>query len=62
MPIYDYSCDLCGKEFEIIQKMNEPDLSRYPGCDNLECSVKKVISKNNFQLKGSGWAKDLYGK
>lgn len=62
MPIYDYSCDKCGKCFEIIQKMNEEDLSRYPGCDNGECRVKKIPSRNTFCLKGGGWAKDLYGK
>jgi len=61
MPIYDYTCEVCNKEFEIIQKMNEDDLPRYPGCDNIECKVKKIISRNNFHLKGSGWYKDGYG-
>lgn len=60
MPIYDYKCEICNKEFEIIQKMNENDLTRYPGCSIIDCKVKKVISKNNFQLKGKGWFKDGY--
>lgn len=60
MPIYDYVCEVCNKEFEIIQKMNENDLHRYPDCDIIECKVKKIISKNNFQLKGKGWFKDGY--
>lgn len=62
MPIYDYVCEVCNKKFEIIQKMNEEDLTRYPGCDNIECKVKKIPSRNTFCLKGGGWAKDLYGK
>ena len=61
MPIYDFRCQVCNKEFEMILKMDE-DIIRYPGCENAECSVKKVISPSSFHLKGTGWYKTDYGK
>ena len=38
MPIYEYEstaqsgCDLCGKRFEVFQKMSEPALRKCPQC------------------------------
>jgi putative FmdB family regulatory protein len=61
MPIYDFKCQVCNKEFEMILKMDE-DIARYPGCENGDCSVKKVISTSSFHLKGAGWYKTDYGK
>jgi putative FmdB family regulatory protein len=61
MPIYDFECQVCNKEFEMILKMDQ-DITRYPGCENVDCSVKKVISTSYFHLKGTGWYKTDYGK
>lgn len=53
MPIYEYRCEACDHELEVIQKMSDPALSQCPECEN--GSLKKVISAAAFRLKGSGW-------
>ena len=58
MPIYEYSCDACGVEFDKLVRMGAPT----PPCP--ECGagdVRKLISAASFVLKGSGWYKDHYG-
>jgi putative FmdB family regulatory protein len=52
MPLYEYKCDSCDKEFEVLQKFNEEPLSECLYCHG---SVEKLISTSSFQLKGSGW-------
>lgn len=54
MPIYDYKCQVCNKEFEMILKMDE-DIHRYPGCDIIECCVKKIPSTCGIKFNGSGF-------
>jgi putative FmdB family regulatory protein len=51
MPIYEYQCRKCG-QFELMQKITEPALTRCPTCQS---KVTKLISSTSFQLKGSGW-------
>jgi len=59
MPIYEYDCPKCGV-VEVMQKITEDPLKRCPNC---RCKVKRLISLNNFHLKGSGWyATDYAGK
>jgi putative FmdB family regulatory protein len=53
MPIYEYRCEACDHELEVIQKMSDPVLSECPECKR--DSLKKVISAAAFRLKGSGW-------
>ncbi|MES9825765.1 MAG: FmdB family zinc ribbon protein [Candidatus Thiodiazotropha endolucinida] len=53
MPIYEYRCEACDHQLEVIQKMSDQALSECPEC---KCdSLKKVISAAAFHLKGSGW-------
>lgn len=52
MPIYDYRCDKCGKEFEIEQKISESPLKKCPDCGG---KLTRLISNTSFVLKGSGW-------
>jgi putative FmdB family regulatory protein len=63
MPIYEYECQKCGERIEKIQKVADPPLE---DCNAPECSakgtLKKLISKTSFRLKGAGWAADGYGK
>lgn len=61
MPIYDYKCKTCGKEFEYTQRITEPALTKCPA-DVCECKNKgqgdvvRKISKNiGLVFNGSGF-------
>lgn len=53
MPIYEYRCNVCSHELEVIQKLSDPELSDCPACGQPE--LKKLMSAVGFRLKGSGW-------
>ena len=53
MPIYEYRCDGCGHEMELIQKMSDDPMKDCPVCK--ESKLKKLISAAGFRLKGGGW-------
>lgn len=53
MPIYEYVCDACGLEKDIIQRMSADPLTTCPGCQR--ATLRKKISAAGFRLKGSGW-------
>ncbi|PYV90999.1 MAG: FmdB family transcriptional regulator [Acidobacteria bacterium] len=52
MPIYEYRCEKCGNQFEVIQKISDSPLKTCPTCKG---RLTKLISQTAFQLKGSGW-------
>jgi len=52
MPIYEYQCDTCGSQRELILKHGE--VAR-PTCAACRKRMRRVISKTAFILKGSGW-------
>ena len=52
MPIYEYQCDSCGLQRELILKHGE--VAR-PTCTACRKRMRRVISKTAFILKGSGW-------
>ena len=52
LPIYEYECLECGREFETIQKITEEPLTSCPSCSG---KVRKLVSNCSFQLKGTGW-------
>lgn len=55
---YDYLCKICGKEFEVEQKITEEPLKV---CETCGGEVVRLISGGlGFQLKGAGWAKEGY--
>lgn len=58
MPIYEYACRKCGKTAEYMQRMSDPPKRKCEHCGGQ--SLERVISQTSFQLKGSGWYKDLY--
>ena len=58
MPIYEYQCKACGREFEYQQRMSDPDKTDCEACG--KSALERIISRTAFQLKGSGWYKDLY--
>jgi putative FmdB family regulatory protein len=53
MPIYEYRCEHCEHELEVIQKISDAALKDCPACG--EPALKKKISAAAFRLKGSGW-------
>lgn len=60
MPIYEYKCKKCSKQFEAFQGITEPDLKTCKFCKG---KVHKMMSLSSFSLKGSGWyATDYAGK
>lgn len=52
MPIYEYQCDSCGLQRELILKHGE--VAR-PICTACRKRMRRVMSKTAFILKGSGW-------
>jgi len=60
VPIYEYRCDKCGQEFELFRSITEKG---DPSCKSCGGSVKKLISRSSFHLKGTGWyVTDYAGK
>ena len=53
MPIYEYRCDACGHEMEVMQKMADEPLTECPECH--KPALKKLVSAAGFRLSGSGW-------
>ena len=60
MPIYEYACKCCGKEFELLRRIRDDTAPICQYCQSE--NVVKVVSLSQFQLKGDGWANDLYDK
>lgn len=56
MPIYEYKCTSCGKQFELRQKISDPQVQT---CDQFGCQdakpVDKIISAPAIMFKGTGW-------
>jgi putative FmdB family regulatory protein len=59
MPIYEYHCNACDHEFEVMQKMSDRPIRKCEKCGRLK--AKKMISRTSFVLKGSGWYVTDYG-
>jgi len=58
MPIYEYRCKKCGREFEMFQKISDPAIKSCKFCTG---QAHKLISLSSFHLKGSGWYVTDYG-
>lgn len=50
MPLYDYKCELCGKEQEVFHKMNE----EAPSCNACNGHLKKLIQTPKVRLFRAG--------
>ena len=53
MPIYEYQCQNCATEVEVLQKISDAPLQDCPECG--EPGLRKKVSAAAFRLKGSGW-------
>jgi len=58
MPIYEYVCDDCQKNFEVFVGVHDAALQECKYCEGK--NIRKLISNCSFQLKGSGWYKTDY--
>jgi putative FmdB family regulatory protein len=58
MPIYEYACEKCDREFEAEQRITDDPIKTCPHCKSKK--VKRLISRTSFVLKGGGWYSDLY--
>jgi putative FmdB family regulatory protein len=60
MPIYEYKCQKCGRQFEAFRGISDPELK---SCKFCKGKVHKLVSLSSFSLKGSGWyVTDYKGK
>lgn len=57
MPVYEYHCNSCERDFEYQQRMSDPEKDICEACGG---ALERVISRTAFALKGGGWYKDLY--
>lgn len=53
MPIYEYVCEACGHDLEVLQKLSDDPLTQCPKCG--KAKLKKRVSAAGFRLKGAGW-------
>ena len=53
MPLYEYRCQSCQHQFEVIQKFSDPPIGTCPSCG--QGPVVKLLSSPAIQFKGSGW-------
>lgn len=53
MPIYEYRCDECEHQLEILQKISDAPATTCPDCG--KDGLRKLVSAAAFKLKGTGW-------
>ena len=53
MPIYEFICNDCSYQEDLIRKISEPTTILCRKCDSQ--NFVKQVSAPNFKLKGSGW-------
>ena len=59
MPTYQYRCNNCGNELEIVQKISADSLTHCPKCET-EGFERVISASGGFVLKGSGFYKTDY--
>lgn len=60
MPIYEYHCDNCDYDFELLQSINESHTAKCPTCD--KTAQKKISIPGGLVFKGSGFYITDYNK
>ena len=54
MPTYEYRCDNCAKNFDVVQSFHDDPLTECPTCGS---PVRKVFGSVGIVFKGSGFYK-----
>jgi putative FmdB family regulatory protein len=57
MPIYEYKCQKCGDQVEVMQKVSDEPLKE---CEKCGGALEKQWSLSGFQFKGTGFYKTDY--
>ncbi|GAA1663750.1 hypothetical protein GCM10009733_071820 [Nonomuraea maheshkhaliensis] len=52
MPTYQYACNDCGEQLEVVQKFTDDALTVCPSCEG---NLRKVFSAVGIVFKGSGF-------
>lgn len=52
MPTYQYRCNECGQELEVVQKFSDASLTVCPNCEG---DLRKVFNAVGVVFKGSGF-------
>ena len=60
MPLYEYHCENCHKNFEVIQKFSDEPVQVCRLCQG--GPVEKQMSAPGIHFKGSGWYVTDYAK
>ena len=53
MPIYEFSCQHCGNEFEKILSFSAQTVPHCPKCNSQQ--VERRVGRPAIHFKGSGW-------
>jgi len=53
MPIYEFQCQSCGNEVEVLQKISDDPLTMCDACGKPD--MIKMVSAAAFRLSGTGW-------
>ncbi len=53
MPLYEYRCEACHRQFEVIRKFADPELDVCTLCG--KGPLHRLLSSPAIQFKGSGW-------
>lgn len=60
MPLYEYKCVKCGKQFEKIENFSASETKKCPHCG---AKAQRMLAAPAIQFKGSGWyVTDYAGK
>ena len=57
MPLYEYRCERCSNEFEVLVRRSDTAIC-CPSCGGNDASKK--VSRSSFHLKGTGWYASEY--
>lgn len=58
MPLYEYKCRTCGKEYEEEKSITDTLTPACAACHSTD--TYRLISKTSFVLRGGGWYRDGY--
>lgn len=53
MPLYEYRCQACERQFEVIRKFSDPELDVCALCG--KGPIERLVSSPAIQFKGSGF-------